>query len=192
MIGQLSRYSQIIPEEHLSGLESCLRNVRNFEWMVSGPHAEIETLQGDILEGLPAAFIDANGHVKCRELPVVVLNNSCDLEPGRVTCVAVAPLVDFGVFANQQQKQRGNEGVKFVDDVRRNHITQILYLPPLKGFPDGAVALLDCVCSVSSALYLKLNFRRASLSQSGSYFFLAKLVQHFARSESREISRANT
>ena len=189
----LSRYSTIIPEEHLPALSGCLRKIPEFTWLLTRPHPELERLQGDLLEKFPTVFLDDSGNPRLRTFTVMVLNNSCDLPAGRVDFLTAAPVVDFNQYVEFERKNRSEESLRgYVEAIRKNDKTELLYLPPFNSFSHGAIVLLHLVCSVSASIYrtaLERGNRVASFTQSGLYFLLIKLTTHLARPESSEAKR---
>lgn len=192
-IGDFSRYSRIIPEEHQPALQSSLKRIPDFSWLLANPHPSEERLQGDILRDCPTALIDDTGAPRANAFAVMILNNSCDLPDDRVDFVTAAPIVDFGKFLEFEKGRRSTASLEgFAKAIRQNEKTELLYLPEFGGFEHGAIVLLHLVCSVSAKLYrslLSAGKREASFTQIGFYFLLIKLTTHFARAESTDVQR---
>jgi hypothetical protein len=188
-----ARYAKIIPSEHVPALKRGLAQIPDFAWLITKPHPEIERLQGDVLRDFPTVYLDDTGASRSRRFVVMLLNNTCDLPDDRIDFVTVAPLVDFSAFVESQKEKRSAASLHdFAAAIRRNEVTELFYLPPVAGFPAGALVLLHLACSVSSKLYrqvLSSGSRIASFTQTGFYYLLIKLTNHIARAESREAVR---
>jgi hypothetical protein len=189
----LSRYSSIIPKEHIHSLSICFRKIPDFSWLLTSPHSELERLQGDLISSFPTAYVDSSGNARTAKFTVMILNNSCDLPDERLDFVTVAPVMDFGAYLEGEKRRRSAESLKgHATAIRNNDITEILYLPSIGPFRDGAIVLLHLVCSVSVTVYknaIREGCRIASFTQNGFYFLLVKLTTHIARPESREVVR---
>jgi hypothetical protein len=191
--GDFSRYSRIIPEEHQSALQASLKRIPDFSWLLAEPHPTESRLQGDILGDCPTVVIDDAGSPKTTKLPVMILNNSCDLPDDRADFVTAAPVVDFAKFLEFEKGRRTKNSLEgFAKAIRQNEKTELFYLPKFAGFEQGALVLLHLVCSVSAKLYRNLlisHKRQASFTPIGFYFMLMKLTTHLARAESTDVRR---
>jgi hypothetical protein len=190
---EAARGSGIIPDSKVSSLLSSIRKIPDFTWVLTSPHPTDPRLQGDLLKDFPVAIVDSAGEALCKRFVVIVLNNSCDLEPKRSQFVTVAPVLDFFAFSNYSINKRGEDKAKsYLRAVRENQVHEILWLPPVSEFKDGAVVFLDRVGAVSAKLYEDaIGGRRhlASFSQNGFYFLLIKLTNYIARTESQDVVR---
>ena len=194
MIGDFSRYTRIIPEEHQPALQRNLTRIPDFSWLLAEPHPSLERLQGDLLKEFPTVFLDDTATPRSQTFTVMLLNNSCDLPDSRLDVVTAAPVMDFQKYLEFECSNRSSESLRvYADSIRRNDKTELLYLPRFGNFQDGAIVLLHMVCSVSVQVYrdaLAKGNRIASFTQTGFYFLLMKLVTHIARAESREVMRS--
>lgn len=194
-LGQAAEQSGVVPKEKVVSLLSALKRVPDFSWLLTGPHPSQYRLQGDIISDFPVALVDEGGNPRCKQLPVIVLNNTCDLQPNRSKFVTVAPAFDFEQYAQSIISKRGEQNAQsHLHSVRANNIYELLWLPSFFDFKQGAVVFLDRVGSVSTKLYedaLASERRLASFSQNGFYFLLIKLTNHIARMESGEIQRVD-
>jgi hypothetical protein len=192
---QAARESGVIPEAKVSSLLASLKKVPDYSWVLTTPHPTDPRLQGDLLGNFPVAIVDEDGKPLCNRFVVLVLNNSCDLEPGRTQYVTVAPVFDFGGFSKHIIGKRGeNNARSYLRDVRENRVHEILWLPLISQFEKGAVVFLDRVGAVSGKIYenaIKEKRHVASFSQNGLYFLLIKLTNHIARMESEEVVRSS-
>ena len=200
-----SRYTRIIPQEHIPALSRDLKKIPDFSWLLSQPHREIERLQGDLLKDFPTVFLDDKSKPRSRNFTVMILNNTCDLPDDRLDFVTAAPMVDFNKYLEfersrrlkgkitENEKQRVEDSIQELARVlRHNKKTEILFLPRFGQFQHGALVLLYFVCSVSAKIYresLRAGQRLASFTQTGFYFLLIKLTTHIARAETTQVIR---
>lgn len=187
------RRSSVIREDHRESLIADLRDKPDFKWLVGVPNHLTDRLQGDFLEAFPVSYIDPAEKPLVKRQTVMVINNTCDLPPGRSQMVSVAPVFDLGKFLEARAKARGADSVaNFEKDLRKHQISELLLIPTLKGFSNGALVRLDMICTVPM-LFLEQavtqGTRCASFSQSGFYVLLMKLTHHLTRMESDEVSR---
>jgi hypothetical protein len=190
---ELAQASNLIFPEHLPSFLQDLKRLPNYSWLLTAPHSEESRLQGDILSEFGIALLGPNGGVRLRSLSVLVLNNTCDLQPGRSRFVTVAPVADFNRFAAAVTQRVGiPRAQSYLHDVRSNRVFELLWLPPFERFAQGGIVYLDQLSSASITLYekaLEEKGRLASFSQNGFYYLLLRLTTHLARPESRDIRR---
>lgn len=191
-ISQAVRASGAIPKEDVPAFLAALE-LPYSEWLLSEPHRELKSLQGDFLRDIPTPYIKPDLSPFVPKRTVMVVNNSCDLPEGRTEFVTVAPALDFaGYLAAIKNRSSVANRAK---DLVQNRITELLYVPRLQGFSEGAIVRLDALCSVPKTVYrdaIDKGNRIASFTQSGFYFLLIKLTHHFARIESHEVTRTGT
>jgi hypothetical protein len=204
-LDDFSRYTRIIPKEHIPALSRDLKRIPDFSWLLSQPHREIERLQGDLLKDFPTVFLDGESKPRSRNFTVMILNNTCDLPDDRLDFVTAAPIVDFNKYLEFERSRRlkgkmtESEKESVEDSIqelarvlRHNKKTEILFLPRFGEFQHGALVLLYLVCSVSAKIYrksLRAGQRLASFTQTGFYFLLIKLTTHIARAETTPVIR---
>jgi hypothetical protein len=190
-----ARQSGVIPPERVASLIAALRKVPDFSWLLTQPHPTIERLQADLLVDFPVALVAPDGAPRCKPFVVLIVNNTCDLQPGRSNFVTVAPVLDFEAFAAAEIAKRGEEGARdYLRDIRSNRVFEMLWLPPFHHFKGGGIVFLDRLGSAAGEIYLRsleANSRVASFSQNGFYYFLIKMTNHLARAESSEVQRHN-
>ncbi|GEM_PF-1440530 len=190
---EAARQSGVIPPERIASLIAALRKVPDVSWLLTQPHPTIDRLQADLLKDFPVALVAPDGSPKCSKFVVLIVNNTCDLQPGRSNFVTVAPIMDFKAFAAAEVSKRGEEGARsYLRDVRSDRVLEMLWLPPFHHFEDGGLVLLDRLGTAASEVYarsLSDNSRVASFSQNGFYYFLMKMTTHLARAESSEVLR---
>ena len=143
--------------------------------------------QGDGMKGfqvinLPSERIDI--------APVLVLSNTCDIDlknkrdfPSQIS---YAPLLNLNKYKTMLEAN-GKSAVSVEDhlaDVRKQKITQMLYLPMGSGLTYEAIVFLDRInnCDNKSISRKDLYQRRLFvLSDYGFYLFLIKVSFHFTR-----------
>jgi hypothetical protein len=194
-----SKYSEIIPKEHISALSRDLSKVPDFSWLLTS--VDNSGLQGDILGDFPLCLCGGDEKPRASKSTVMILNNSCDLPHDRLSVVTVVPVYDFDSYIQSERARRQAESgegnveeslVGYVREVRSNNVSEIMYLPEFSGFKNGAVAFLHYPCSVAKSVYEKKMEGEGilvSFTQTGFYFLLMKLVNHLARMESSDVSR---
>ncbi len=185
--------SGVIPHDRVGSLLASLQRIPDFSWVLISPHPTELRLQGDVLTTFPVAFVDDTGKPRCKDCTVLVMNNTCDLQPNRSQFVTVAPAFDFEEFAETVITKRGeHDSRSYLRDVMANNICDLLWLPPCGSFRKGAVVFLERLGAVSAKLYeeaVNRQRRIASFSQNGFYFLLIKITNHVARMESAEVTR---
>jgi hypothetical protein len=173
------------------------------DWIYA-PEVPADSYQGDILNHFEIVYQEVVGddiEIRAIEaIPCMLLSNTCDLDfrdKSREKFVSVAPVLSFDEFAENFKAEKYSEQglTDFLEAVKKNKITDILYIPGKNQFEESVV-LLDKIYSADPK-HLKYKFengeanRILSLSQTGFYFFLIKLTYHFARYEDKsEIVRA--
>jgi hypothetical protein len=204
-VPDFSKYTRIIPKEHIPALTRDLKKVPDFSWLLAEPHPEIERLQGDLLKDFPTVILDDDAKPRCRDFTVLILNNTCDLPDDRLDFVTAAPVMDFNKYVEFERtrrlksvtadtdRRRAEDGIQeFARTLRANNKTEILFLPRFGEFEQGALVLLHLVCCVSVHMYreaLLRGRRLASFTQTGFYFLLMKLTTHIARAETTQVVR---
>ena len=161
-LDDFSRYTRIIPKEHIPALSRDLKKIPDFSWLLGQPHREIERLQGDLLKDFPTVVLDDDAKPKCRKFTVLILNNTCDLPDDRLDFVTAAPIVDFNKYLEFERTRRlkgqtAERDKKRIEDsiqelarvLRHNNKMEILFLPSFGEFQHGALVLLHLACSVS-------------------------------------------
>jgi len=155
-------------------------NPRLEEWLYDEETFE-HLAQGDIVEALPACFINSLGEAKGtkKPIPAILISNTCDMSLDanvpRKLFYTIIPLLPF-VEAKYDSSQ--------IFAIKENTITDILYLPDVPTLGGNYIAQLDGACSISSEYVHKhLNGSRLSLTRNGFYYFMAKLSMHLTRPE---------
>jgi len=189
---EAARRTNLVPPGKIASLLADLK-VHDFRWLLTTPNQWEQRLQGDIHAEFPVAFVAADGRAVSKFLPVLILNNTCDLQPNRSKTVNVAPVLDFGQFAEREVSSRGERRARsYLHDIRSNRVLELLWLPPFHTFKDGGIVFLDRLSSAAFTIYersLDTQARLASFSQNGFYYLLIKITSHLARAESSDVQR---
>ena len=142
-------------------------------------------LQGDAWKGLVAIDFMTAGR---KTVSGVVLSNSCDVDSENKRNYPVkilfSPLITLAKYLDYLSKGGVSESrIQTIgDDIRRQYVTSIFYLPGISGKIDESIILLDDIHHHPLDNFVKtereLGFR---LSQYGFYLLLLKLSIHFCR-----------
>ena len=155
--------------------------------------------QADIIENLDFSYSEIEDDaVNIRVLEdqtCMLVSNTCDMDlkdKSRGKHILVALVVDYDVFASQEKTDSYTnvQWENYLESVRKNLITDILFIPE-NGEIKDSVVYLDKVfsCTLQQLLVMqeKDKIKKIlSLSQVGHYYFLIKLTHHFARYENKE------
>lgn len=143
--------------------------------------------QGDGLKSLKIINLP---DTKIGEAPSMILSNTCDIEPSNErpfpSQVCYAPIFRLEKYVdNLKQIFTSQDGLnQHVEQLKQQHITQILYLPIGCGLEYEGIVFLDrinnCQNHNISRDNLKQN-RLFCLSNYGHYLLLTKLSIHFSR-----------
>lgn len=166
------------------GLVKALSEFPNCNYYTNfGPD---EMLQGDSWTKLKIFNFTDGTH---RLLKGIFLTNSCDMDPAngralspKVTFAPIIPLKNYRRLLEQSGVKNESINSKF-QDIKKQAITSIFYLPQGGNLEEDYIALLEDVHSMPLNSYLEIE-RRAkmfTLSQVGFYLFLMKLSIHFCR-----------
>jgi hypothetical protein len=144
------------------------------------------TLQGDVLDKRPYLVLKA-GKPEFRDTRVMVISNSCDIDPENRRDLPVAVLVaPIGTLALLEERFR--EGglreeaiASRMTSIRKQETSAFFYLPPGPGIEEESVVYLDGIQSLPLPLLRPPQGRLAMLSQYGFYLFLLKLSYHLCR-----------
>jgi len=193
ILEEVVRCSSVIPKERQESLISDLRKITDFSWLVGAPNRYTDKLQGDFISSFPVCYIDPELEPVVSRRTVMIINNTCDLPEGRGNFVSVAPAFDFKKYIESQAGKRTTESLKnYEADLRKNQISELVFIPQITGFSDGVIVRLDWICSVPISFLneaVSSGSRIGSFTQNGFYVLLMKLTCHLTRQESPEVSR---
>lgn len=126
-----------------------------------------------------------------RGVPCFLLSNTCDMTPENKRLfpsqIVYAPIFNLDKYHKKllQSSEKSPEQIhNHIDSIRKQRITQILYLPAIEGELNESIVFLDRVqnCSNSYVESPKIpRLRLFTLSDYGAYILLLKLSIHFTR-----------
>lgn len=148
--------------------------------------------QGDGINGIPVVNLP---DTTLYNLPVVVLSNTCDVNPENPRFfkqrLLYAPIFDLDKYHRmlinkfvESGKHRAEAISAHIDAIKKQEITQILFLPKGSKLENDSVVFLDRINNYPAG---NLSFqdivkrRLFVLSNYGFYFLLIKLSIHFTR-----------
>lgn len=167
-----------------SKFESFLSSSRlDYKWLFSS-NLDNGITQGDIVGVWPAYFLD-EGSVKSsrKPVPAIMLQHTCDMS------------VDNGKTRNQNYSfaplfpvSQLERYIKDVNAIKKNKITNKIYVGRISKLDDEYFADLDMIGNVKAAWFHQSINRGeikkyCSLSNQGYFFLLAKLTVHFLRAD---------
>lgn len=144
--------------------------------------------QGDGLDNLIVVNLP---EVEKKEVPAMIISNTCDIDPENTrnfpSQIMYAPLLNFAKYSDMLNNglSKSTEQIEgHLDAIKKQHVTQIFYLPPIQGVFEESIVFLDRICNVGSDFVNRKklkDIRLFSLSDYGNYLFLFKLSLHFTR-----------
>jgi hypothetical protein len=150
---------------------------------------ESETIfQGDCIKNL---LIINLPNTETRETNSIIISNTCDIDVSNKrkfsSNLIYTPLIKlekykellicYNIYSETSIKNH-------IEDIKKQRITQIFYLPPSAKINEETIVFFDRVCSCDNRYLERSNIseiRLFSLSQYGFYLFLFKLSIHFTR-----------
>ena len=143
-------------------------------------------LQGDGIGGVPYIFFPDTS--KNKEVDAILISNTCDmsLENNRLypSKVMYVPLLRYDKYAEMVKSEAPMQAENHLKDVKKQYVTQMLFLPQGSGLTYDAIAFFDQAISLPLSKDLVDNFcckRLFSLSNFGFYLLLLKISIHFTR-----------
>lgn len=142
--------------------------------------------QGDGLYGCPTInFLT----MKRKDVHSIVMSNTCDIDIANKRMfgsqIVYSPIIELDKYESILLQTISKDKVDtHIDSVKRQELTQILYLPSNGGTLKESIVFLDRIFNVDNSFVNRDNLndiRTFSLSDYGSYVFLLKLSIHFTR-----------
>jgi hypothetical protein len=143
--------------------------------------------QGDGIRDLPFLIIP---ELKARPVDAIIISNSCDIDPSNIrffrSKVVYAPMLKLESYRNMLLRKGVPEPEinSHIESIRRQEITQALFLPAQGTLKQDSFVLLDRLISCDNE-FIDRNVlhesRLFSLSDYGHYLFLVKISMHFCR-----------
>ncbi len=144
--------------------------------------------QGDTLKKLPCVYLPST---TVKKLDSIVLSNTCDVDVKNIrkfpSNLLYSPIFSLKKYRDilLKKSEDSEESVNsHISDIKRQKISQILYLPVGAGFTEDKIVFFDqmCNCDNNYVERVELNKTRVnSLSQYGFYVLLYKVSIHFTR-----------
>lgn len=152
-------------------------------------NSESTLFQGDGIDRLPIIDLP-NTDIKYTKS--ILLSNTCDIDPSNErlfpSSICYVPIINLSKYKDlitRNSNKNTTQIESHIQDIRKQRITQILYLPSYGQFEEGIV-FLDKVNNISSKSIDRSNFSRLFvLSDYGLYVFLLKISIHFTRIQER-------
>lgn len=144
--------------------------------------------QGDCIKDL---LIINLPDTKTKKSNSLIISNTCDIDEKNErkfsSNIIYAPLIKLEKYKNiliKNKKYSETSILDHIEDIKKQRITQIFYLPPSVKVNEETFIFFDRVCSCDNRYLKRTNIseiRLFSLSQYGFYLFLFKLSIHFTR-----------
>lgn len=149
--------------------------------------------QGDAIDGLLVINLP---DTTIGKVPSIILSNTCDIEIANERAfssqICYAPIFNLEKYSNklkETEKYKQEENLKqHLESIRKQYITQILYLPLGGGLDYEGIVFLDRINNCQNTIIEKsdLNAKRLfTLSNYGHYLLLTKISIHFSRLQER-------
>lgn len=172
-------------------LFSCLKDFpRNLDGRFYTNHLESEKVvfQGDGIRNMIITNLPSEGRKKANG---IIISNTCDISPtnkrnfnSRIIYAPVIPFQKYIKSVKTSSKKTEEQLMNQFDNIRKQLVTQIFYLPKKNGVIDESIVFLDRVYNISLN-YIDIDdlnsSRLFSLSNYGAYLFVLKLSIHFTR-----------
>jgi len=186
--GFLEEFKTFLPAYLSSGLKERL-----FEELDSFPDnynyymfdkGRYDLLQGDLWDGLAICNISRN---ETKEVSGIILSNSCDIDVANESAyrrkVVFCPIISLEGYKQLLLSNKDTTAVEnIINDIKKQRITYLFYLPVGGDLKEECVALLDDTHSVHLDEFLANRKNKFfALSQYGFYLLLIKLSIHFTR-----------
>jgi hypothetical protein len=142
--------------------------------------------QGDGLHNLLAIDLPST---EVKIVPGMVVSNTCDIEPSNKrnfpSQIIYAPIINLEKYALSLRKRLAETKVNdHIDTIKKQFVTQIFYLPPIKDKLEESIIFLDRLHNIRNDYFDRTELSKSrifTLSDYGNYLFLFKLSLHFTR-----------
>ena len=153
-----------------------------------------DLLQGDGWKGFIAISFQTGER---KTVSGAILSNSCDIDPKNVRSLPVnvlfAPLIELQKYTDALGAigKRDDQIENTIIDIKRQHITNVFYLPECPGFiPESLILLDDIHAHPLQDFIVQPRKSLFTLNQYGHYIFLIKLSIHLTRFQEGDIRSA--
>jgi hypothetical protein len=123
--------------------------------------------------------------------PVMIFSNTCDTDNSNLrffpSNISYAPIFSLELYKNEilLEGLKNEKSIKsHIEDIKRQRITQILYLPKGGKLPEECIVFLDRLNHCDNNSVSRENISKNKifiLSNYGFYLFLIKISIHFTR-----------
>ncbi len=144
--------------------------------------------QGDCIKDL---LIINLPDTKIKKSNSIIISNTCDVDDKNErkfsSNIIYTPLIKLEKYKNILIKNKmysERSILDHIEDIKKQRITQIFYLPPSANITEETFIFFDRVCNCDNRYLQRTDIseiRLFSLSQYGFYLFLFKLSIHFTR-----------
>jgi len=146
-----------------------------------------EVLQADIIDNIPIVNLPKT---TVKNGKVLVLSNSCDNDhsnkrffPLSISYVPIIQLEALLSLLKSKPEISEDQIRSFSDQIKKQEITNFLFLPKGTFFDEDLIALFDKTLNMSQSDFLQCadNNKILTMGNYGFYIFLLKLSIHFTR-----------
>lgn len=145
--------------------------------------------QGDAIKELPVINLP---DTTIKKTPSIILSNTCDIDEANERAfpshICYAPIFNLEKYINAVKridKYKQEESLnQHIESIRKQYITQILYLPAGEGLDYEGIVFLDRINNCKNTIIERNNLktkRLFTLSNYGHYLLLTKISIHFSR-----------
>jgi len=146
---------------------------------------EKNLFQGDGVKEMPVTNLPDS---KIKPSRVMIISNTCDIDPANPRVVPgrvmYCPIIHFNRFENAIRSGAPSTPTEFFDDIRRQRVSSMFYLPSIEPLGGEGIVLLDQTNNCDAAVIRQEEIpaqRIFTLSDYGFYLFLFKLSIHLTR-----------
>lgn len=127
---------------------------------------------------------------KVQNAPVILLSNTCDMDINNQRLnpcrIMYTPILNLDKYIKSLKDKGISETriISHVTDIKRQLISQIMYLPTKSIFDHDSIVMFDRGMSIALSpknIAEMLSSRMFTLSNYGFYLFLLKISYHFTR-----------
>ena len=191
-LDDISKYlPQYLSDENQKELFLQLKDFPNNYHNIFAPSTNFNNgiIQSDVVENIP--FINLP-NTEIKKAKVLVLSNSCDIEPTNKRhippSVSYVPIISLTKLKALFESQNKNDEQisNIINDIKKQNITSMFYLPKGANLDEDCVALFDKTLHCKRDDFFNLakkddRKKLVSLGNYGFYIFLIKLSIHFTR-----------
>lgn len=144
--------------------------------------------QGD---GLSDMLIVNLPETETKPTTSMIISNTCDIDPENQRLfpsqIVYSPIISLKKYRELLLKKTSKKKENIdnhIEDIKKQKITQVFFLPQHEGVLEESIVFLDRVCNCASSSLKRAEIpkkRVFTLSDYGAYLFLLKLSIHFTR-----------